>query len=117
MLKTYAVVLDIHNPIEDTSSGEFIDDIDRPLTEALFKIGKRIEKIPFAPKYDEALKNADAMINLVSGEYYIAEHPISKQEMMIPQQVIVNAFHEHQIHILGSVSDAKRFQEFVKREK
>ena len=38
---TYAVVLDIHNPIEDTSSGEYVDDMDRPLSEALFKIGKQ----------------------------------------------------------------------------
>lgn len=112
---TYAVILDIHNPIEGTSSGEYVDDMDRPLSEALFKIGKRTDKNPLAPEYDKTLKNTDAVINRISGEHYIAEHPRSKQEMGIPQQVIVSVFNENQIHILGSESDVIKFQEFVEK--
>lgn len=114
---TYAVVLDIHNPIEDTSSGEYADDMDRPLSEALFKIGKQIEANPLAPKYDENLKNTDAVINRISGEDYMEKHPRTGKEWGIPPQAIVSVFHENQIHILGSSSDVQRFREFVEREK
>jgi hypothetical protein len=114
---TYAVVLDIHNPLEDTSSGEYGDDMDRPLSQALFRIGKRTDTNSFASQYDEGLKDTDAVINRVSGEDYIAEHPISKKEMGIPPQVIVSVFHEKQIHILGSVSDVEKFQQFIDKEK
>jgi hypothetical protein len=48
---TYAVILNINNPIEHVSSGEYADDIDRPLYEALFKIGKQLKVNDFAPKY------------------------------------------------------------------
>ena len=114
---TYAVVLDIHNPIEDTSSGEYVDDMDRPLSEALFKIGKQTKANPLAPQYDDNLKNTDAVINRISGEYYMEKHPRTGREWGIPPQAIVSVFHENQIHILGSSSDMSKFREFVEGEK
>ncbi|MCA9356378.1 hypothetical protein H6790_00885 [Candidatus Nomurabacteria bacterium] len=116
-INTYAVVLDIHNAIEDTSSGEYVDDIDRPLSEALFKIGKQTKANPFAPEYDENLKNTDAVINHISGEDYIEKHPRTGREWGVPPQTVVSVFHENQIHILGSSSDVQKFREFVEREK
>lgn len=114
---TYAVVLDIHNPIEDTSSGEYVDDMDRPLSEALFKIGKQTVSNPLAPEYNENLRNTDAVINRISDEDYMEKHPRTGKEWGIPPQIIVSVFRDNQIHILGSSSDVQRFQEFVEREK
>lgn len=110
---TYVTILDIRNPIEDTSSGEYVDDMDRPLSEALYKIGKPVEENPFAPEYDAALKDTDAVINRISGEDYIESHPRTGREVGIPPQTIVSVFHKDQIHILGSISDMQKFKEFV----
>jgi len=38
--KTLPVVLNVTSPIIETTTGEFVDDMDRPLTENLFRIGK-----------------------------------------------------------------------------
>jgi len=114
---SYSVVLNVQNPIEDTSSGEYADDMDRPLSEALFKIGKQQVENPFAPKYDDSLKNTDAVINRISGEDYIAKHPRTGKEWGMAPQTIVSVFHENQIHILGSASDMQKFQKFVGKGK
>jgi len=110
---SYAVVLNVQNPIEVTSSGEFMDDIDRPLSQALFKIGKQAEYNTFAPDYDENLKSVDSVINRISGEHYIANHPRTGEEWGIPSQTVVSVFHQSRIHILGSASDTQKFQEFI----
>jgi hypothetical protein len=114
-IHTYAVILDVRHPIEDRSTGEYVDDIDRPLSEALFKIGKQTEN-PIAPRYDESLKDTDAVINRISGDDYIEKHPRTGQEWGIPPQTVVSVFHEAQIHILGSQTDVQKFQEFVASE-
>jgi hypothetical protein len=111
---TYAVVLDIRHPLEETSSGEYADDMDRSLSKALFKIGKQTAENPFSPQYDESLKETDAVINNISGEGYVAQHPKTGNEIGLPPQIIVSVFHENQIHILGSKSDIEEFSEFVK---
>lgn len=113
---TYAVILNIHRPIEETTSGEYADDMDGPLSEALFRIGKQTNDNLFAPKYDETLVDSDAVINYISGEGYIAKHPVSGGEMGIPHQTVLSVFNENQIHILGSKSDIERFKEFVRSE-
>jgi hypothetical protein len=115
-VNTYAVVLDIKNPIEAATTGEYADDVDRPLSEAMFKIGKQTKVNSFSPEYDESLKNTDAVINYISGEGYIEKHPKTGQEWGIPPQTIISVFHENQIHILGSSSDMQGFQEFVNGE-
>lgn len=116
-INTYAVVLDIHNPIEDVSSGEYFDDMDKPLSEALFKIGKQTKKNPLAPEHDEKLKNTDAVINRILGEGYMEKHPRTGKEWGMPPQTVVSVFHDNQIHILGSLSDVQGFREFIGREK
>ncbi len=98
---TYAVILDIRTPIEEETSGECIDDMDKPLSEALYKTG-RLPENEFSPSYDEALKNADAVINSISGNNW-----------SIPPQKIVSVFNQKQIHILGSSFDIQKFREFV----
>lgn len=113
---TYAVVLDIHNPIEDSSSGEYSDDMDRPLSEALFRIGKQKDQNLVAPQYDESLRNSDAVVNRISGDGYVEKHPRTGEEWGIPKQVVVSVFNHYQIHILGSSSDMQRFKEFVERD-
>jgi len=110
---TYAVVLNVQNPIEDSSSGEIVDDMDRPLSEALFKMGKQQTVNAFSPEYDESLKNTDAVINRISGEDYIAKHPKTGKEWGMAPQTIVSVFHDSQIHILGSASDLHKFREFI----
>ncbi len=114
---SYAVVLNVQNPIEDFTSGEYTDDMDRPLSEAMFKIGKQKAENPLSPEYDENLKNTDAVINRISGKDYIAKHPRTGKEWGMAPQNIVSVFHENQVHILGSASDIQKFQEFVEKEK
>ncbi|MFO0743874.1 MAG: hypothetical protein U0469_02375 [Candidatus Paceibacterota bacterium] len=112
----YAVILNINNPIEVNTSGEYVDDMDRPLSEALFKIGKQKEKNILAPKFDEKLENTDAVINNISGEEYIEKHPVSGREFGLPKQKIISVFHPDQISILGSKTDIEKFKEFVSKK-
>lgn len=114
---TYAVVLDTHNPLEDNSSGEFADDMDRPLSEALYKIGKKDDGNIFAPSHEESLSDIDAVINHIAGEGYMESHPRTGVEWGIPKQDIVSVFDENKIHILGSKIDLQKFKEFVNGEK
>ncbi len=113
---TYAALLNIQSPIKETSSGEFVDDIDRPLSEALFKIGKQRTKNFMAPGYNEKLKDTDGVINHILGEGYIAKHPKTGKEWGIPCQTVVTVFDHTQICILGSRSDMQKFQEFITKE-
>ena len=106
------VVLNIRNPIEDSNTGEYGDDLYRPLSEALFKMGKR-ESQDFAPNYDENLKHHDAFINKISGEYYIKRAPRTGVEIGVPKQIAVAVFDAAQIYVLGSKNDAERFRKFV----
>ena len=112
--RTITAILNLKNPIKDTTSGEFIDDMDRPLSEALFKTGKQKSKNVLAPKYDESLKDTDGVINNITGEEYVAKHPISGREIGLPKQAIISVFEPEQIHILGSKQDIEGFKEFVK---
>jgi hypothetical protein len=96
------VLLNISKPIREKTSGEFIDDMDRPLSEALYKIGKQTSQNILAPKYDESLKNTDAVINRIEGDNYA-----------IPIQTVISVFEPEQIHILGSKQDIEEFKEFV----
>lgn len=111
----YPVLLNIKKPYETSSTGEYVDDMDRPLSEALFKIGKQTEKNILAPKYDEKLKDRDAVINSISGEDYVERHPVSGKEFGIPNQKIITVFNKDQIHILGSQSDFEKFKESLKK--
>lgn len=111
----YPVLLDIKNPHETKATGEYVDDMDRPLSEALFKIGKQTGKNILAPQYDEKLKDSDAVINSISGEDYIEQHPVSGKEFGIPNQKIITVFNKDQIHILGSKTDIEKFKEFVSK--
>lgn len=110
-------ILNIKNPIRDTTSGEFIDDMDRPLSEALFKTGKQKATNILAPKYDESLKNTDGVINSITGEEYIAKHPVSGKEIGLPKQDVVTVFEPEQIHVLGSKLDLEMFKNFINKDK
>lgn len=112
---TYAVVINIHNPYQTKATGEYIDDMDRPLSEALFIIGKQ-KNNSFAPLYDSSFKDCDSVINQISGEEYIEKHPISGKELGFPQQDIVTVFDASQIHILGSKADIEKFKEFITKK-
>jgi len=109
----YFVVLDVKNPIEENTSGEFVDDMDAPLSEALFKMGKQTGNA-FAPKYEESLKDADAVINNIRGEDYVEKHPISGKEMGVPKQQVISVFKPEQIHILGSKKDIEQAEAWLK---
>jgi hypothetical protein len=109
----YAVVLDVRNPLESNNSGEYVDDMDRPLSEALFEIGIQKESNAFAPVYNEDLKDTDAFINHISGEEYVENHPVSGRELGIPRQTLISVFDNSKISILGTPSDVKSFKEFV----
>ena len=106
-------VLNIRKSIEDTTSGEFIDDMDRPLSEALFKTGKQKSKNVLAPKYDESLKDVDGVINNIKGEEYVEKHPISGKEIGLPKQTVITVFEPEQIHILSSKKDLEMFRNFI----
>lgn len=114
-MNTYAVLLNTQKPIKEFSSGEYGDDMDRPLSEALFKCGKQTRGNVLAPEYDESLKDTDAVINFILGEDYVAKHPVTGKEIGLPRQTIASVFHADQIHILGSTLDTQKFQEFVKK--
>mgnify|MGYP000222733257 FL=1 len=90
--------------------------MDRPLSEALFRIGKQKDQNLLAPEYDESLRNSDAVVNRISGDGYVEKHPRTGEEWGIPKQVVVSVFNHYQIHILGSSSDMQRFKEFVERD-
>jgi hypothetical protein len=109
----YAVLLNIHQPLETNATGEYVDDMDRPLSEALYKIGKQTQKNILAPAYDERLRDTDAVINSITGEDYIEKHPVSGREIGIPNQKIMTVFDPGQIHILGSQSDIEGFKSFM----
>jgi len=111
--KTLPVVLNVTSPIIETTTGEFVDDMDRPLTENLFRIGKQTMDNMFAPKFEEGLKNTDAVINYITGEDYIEKHPISGREFGLPKQTVISVFDPEQIRILGSKEDVQGFKEFV----
>ena len=115
--KIYSVILNIKDPIIESSTGEYVDDMDGPISRNIFRIGKNIESNLFAPQKDDGLKEKDAVINNISGEGYIKEHPVSKKEMGIPKQDIVTVFNPSQIHILGSKKDIDGFKNFVESKK
>ena len=106
----YAVVLDVKRPILGRTSGEYVDDMDRPLSEALFKIGKLKSSDPFSPAYDESLVNTNAVINTVVGDGYVE---ISGDEWGIPPQTFIAVFDPAQIHILGSAEDIESFRSWL----
>jgi len=97
-----SILLNINKPIQEKTSGEFLDDMDRPLSEALYKIGKQTSKNILAPKYDETLKDTDAVINRIEGDNYA-----------LPIQTVISVFEPEQIHILGSKQDIEGFKNFV----
>lgn len=99
-----------------STSGEYADHMDGILSEALYKIGKRTDKNPGAPKYDESLKETDAVINQMAGEGYMEKHPRSGKEYGIPKQTIISVFSENQIHILGSSNDLEKFKAFTEQQ-
>lgn len=114
----YAVVVDLQQPIYEESSGEYADDMDRTISEALYKIGKKNDDNPLAPGYDEKLKDTDGVINDISGETYVKKHPVTGREYGgIPAQKVVTVFRAEQIHILGSDKDQKAFESFVNLQK
>ena len=100
-----SVLLNISKPIQEKTTGEFIDDMDRPLSQALYKIGKQTSQNILAPKYDESLKDTDAVINKIEGDNYA-----------IPVQTVISVFEPEQIHILGSKADIEGFKEFVNKK-
>jgi len=110
----YPVVIDTKHPLMHESSGEYVDDMDRPLSEDLFRIGKQKTDNPFAPRYDENLKDTDAVINNITGEEY-RENPNTGQELGVPKQTVVSVFDSSQIHILGSRADVFGFTKFLKK--
>jgi hypothetical protein len=113
----YAVVLNVTQPMQDTSSGEYVDDMDQPLSKALYVMGKQTQANFLAPAYDESKKDTDAFINTNTGEDYIEKHPVSGREIGLPPQKIISVFNPDQIHILGSKSDIEQFKEFVSKDK
>lgn len=112
--KKYYVILDIKNPHIEDNSGEYISDMDSPLSHFLFKTWRQLDKNPFAPKNQNKLKKKDAFINKIKGELYIKSHPVSGKEMWIPKQELVTVFNQKQIHILWSKIDADNFSLFIK---
>lgn len=110
---SYSIILDIKNPFIEESSGEYCDDMDTPLSEALFKIGKQ-KNNAFAPKYNKRLKNKDSVINNIKGEDYVEKHPISGLEWGLPKQKLISVFEPSQIHILGSKQDVEEFKKYIK---
>ena len=109
---SYPVTLDIQNPYEDSTSGEYVDDMDRPLSEALMIMGKQTDEGLFSPKHNPEHKDKDAVINTISGESYQEKHPVSGREFGIPSQKIVTVFRNSQIHILGSDADVEGFRKY-----
>lgn len=110
----YPAVLNIAHAYEDTSHGEFVDDMDTPLSEALYKIGIREpDSIPFSPQVDSDLKDSDAVINTITGKGYRGVHPKTGEDLGLPAQKIVTVFDNSQIHILGSTKDIAGFRAFV----
>jgi hypothetical protein len=110
---SYAVVLDIQNPYEDSTSGEYADDMDGPLSQALYVTGIKAPDNVFAPPFDPNYSGCDAVINTISGEGYIAQHPVSGNEIGLPAQKIITVFDNRRIHILGSKMDEERFRVFA----
>lgn len=113
----YPAKLDIHLPLVDHNSGEYVDDMDRPLSEALFKIGKQKTPNALAPKYEESLKDTDGFVNYISGEEYIEKHPVSGREFGMPKQTLISVFNSSQIHILGSKLDIENFKNWMENQK
>lgn len=109
----YPVLLNTLHPIEDKNSGEYMNDIDEPLSKALFRIGKQTDDVMFAPEFDQSLQHTDGFINRIEGEGYIKSHPKSGREMGLPKQTVISVFDPAQIHILGSAKDRADFQKFV----
>lgn len=90
--------------------------MDSPLSEVLYKIGiKASDGNPFNPKVDPELKNCDGVINTITGEDYVAKHPVSGREMGIPGQKIVTVFDNKQIYILGSSNDIEGFKRYIEK--
>lgn len=112
---TYPVRLNVEKPIIEHSAGEYADDLDRPITNALFKSGRKADPNPFALPYDESLRDADAAVTYFSGEEYVEKHPVSGREIGIPKQIAVSVFDENQIYILGTSKDIEGFKQFVKQ--
>ena len=114
---TYAVLLNSKQAVFESNSGEYIDDLDRPLSELLFKLWKQKAENMFAPKYDPSLKNTDALIHYITGEEYVERHPVSGREFWLPKQTLISVFDPDQIHILWSQKDIECFQEWLKNKK
>lgn len=117
----YAVVLDVRNPVEESSPGDSLSDMDSPIDDALLEIGK-IQAIPdnFTAegeegRDDEKFNNIDGVINHILGINYFIKHPATGREYGLPRQTIINVLHENQIHILGSKADIQKFKEFAKQ--
>jgi hypothetical protein len=110
---SYAVVLDIRNPYEDSTHGEYADDMDEPLSKALYVTGIKAPDNQFAPPFNPKYSQCDSVINTISGEGYIAQHPISGNEIGLPPQKIITVFDNSKIHILGSEIDKEKFRSFV----
>ena len=66
--------------------------MDSVISEGLFRIGKQKIVNNFAPKYEDSLKNTDAIINNISGEGYVKKHSVSGLEVGIPKQQIISVF-------------------------
>lgn len=111
----YAVVLDVHNPTEESSPGSNLEDMDEPIDKALIKIGKiQANNLEVAVGIgDEKLNNIDGVINHISGKDYFNKHPKTGREYGLPRQTIITVFHENQTHILGSKADIQKFKEFI----
>jgi hypothetical protein len=113
----YPVIVDVKNPVEETNTGEYVDDMDSPLSRFMYESGRQTETNQFAPKVDVSKKDRDAFINRISGEEYMKSHPVSGKEIGLPQQVLVSIFDPLQIHILGSSSDIEKFKAFISHDR
>ncbi len=109
-------LLNIIDPIIEHTSGEHNDNMDRPLSEALFKMGKQKTKNILAPEFDSSLKDKDGVLNYISGEDYIKVHPISKKEWGIPGQIVSTVFDPSQIYILNSDKALQDMERFMNRD-
>ena len=113
---TYAVLLNIKQAVSDSNSGEYLDDLDRPLSELLFKLWKQRAANMLAPKYDPSLKNTDALIHYITGEEYVEKHPVSGREFGLPKQTLISVFDPNQIHILWSQRDIAWFKQWIQNK-